>query len=635
MAVAQAEQGWSADLPEPAWSEDDAAAWPWDDEAPEPGPLPPDPLEPVAPDRLPGMAPGPNLARMLAGIDRAAVDEYDLVEMIAGYQRIAAWAQSSMAHLAARLSRRPALNPRSPLPADTATLDVTAEELAPRLGVSRFAARRLVDAGRAFGLRLEDTAVALHEGRIDYPKTCVLVRLLADQPDDVAWEVQQLVLPHAPHQTVTQLERAVSLAVIAVDPHRATARARAARAGRRVDHPRALPDGMASLYAVLPATDAAGLDLALEAAARTARAAGDSRTVDQLRADALALLGHGALEQGFVGVTGSGPAGEPDQGGSRRDRSTDGRPSPAAEPSSSAAPDSPPAEHGPDVPAFDVGNTFLRTPHLPIGTIGGRRAQINVTVPLSVLLPPEVLQDPRAPECQTRGDSCAHCGSVQPPSASPAVTDSLPPRGMADPSPPPGIAGPSPPPGIVDPSPPPGARSPQEQPDAPPPDDLPPDWYPGPTPAEVAVLEGYGPITPDVARALALSGGTWRRLVVDPLSGRLLDVGRTRYRPPAALAEFVRLRDGTCVSPTCSSPARGCELDHVEPWHAGGTTSADNLATACARDHRVKSTGAFRLEHLGDGTFVWTTPSGHRYRRDHTGRVTQLTAPAHTDDPPF
>ncbi|TNC17087.1 DUF222 domain-containing protein [Georgenia sp. 311] len=627
MAVAQAEQGWSTDLPVAAWTDDDAA-WPWDDEAPEPGPLPPDPLDGAAfaPERLPGMAPGPHLARVLEGIDPASLDEYDLVEMIAGYQRVAAWAQSSMAHLAARLSRRPALNPRSPLPGDDTTLDVTAEELAPRLGVSRFAARRLVDAGRAFRLRLEDTAAALHEGRIDYPKACVLLRLLADQPDDVAWEVQQLVLPHAPHQTVTQLERAVSLAVIAVDPHRATARARAARRGRRVDHPRALPDGMASLYAVLPATDAVGLDLALEAAARTARAAGDSRTIDQLRADALALLGHAALEQGFVGVPGSGPAGEPDQDRSRRDRSTDGRPSPAPEPSLSAAPDSPPGEHGPNVPAFDVGNTFLRTPHLPIGTIGGRRAQVNVTVPLSVLLPPEVLQVPRTPACQSRGDNCAHCGSVQPPSAPPVVTDSRPPRGLADPSPPSGVADPSPPPGV---------RSPQELPDAPPPDDLPPDWYPGPTPAEVAVLEGYGPITPDVARALALRGGTWRRLVTDPLSGRLLDVGRTRYRPPAALAELVRLRDRTCVSPTCTSPARGCELDHVEPWHAGGATSSDNLATVCARDHRVKSTGAFGLEHLGDGTFVWTTATGHRYRRDHTGRITHLTAHVHPGDPPF
>ncbi|TFH50888.1 HNH endonuclease, partial [Actinomyces viscosus] len=29
------------------------------------------------------------------------------------------------------------------------------------------------------------------------------------------------------------------------------------------------------------------------------------------------------------------------------------------------------------------------------------------------------------------------------------------------------------------------------------------------------------------------AGGTWRRLVTDPLSGTVIDVGRSRYRPPA------------------------------------------------------------------------------------------------------
>ena len=39
------------------------------------------------------------------------------------------------------------------------------------------------------------------------------------------------------------------------------------------------------------------------------------------------------------------------------------------------------------------------------------------------------------------------------------------------------------------------------------------------------------PVPAVVARALA-AGGTWRRLVTDPVSGTVVDVGRTRYRPP-------------------------------------------------------------------------------------------------------
>lgn len=143
-------------------------------------------------------------------------------------------------------------------------------------------------------------------------------------------------------------------------------------------------------------------------------------------------------------------------------------------------------------------------------------------------------------------------------------------------------------------------------------------------PAEVAELDGYGPITPDVARALAYAGGTWQRLVTDPLSGALLDVGRHRYRPPAAIEDFVRLRDGSCVRAGCSSPARVCETDHVVPWSHGGVTSVATLACLCKREHIVKTSGAFQLHHEGAGSFIWTTPTGHTYRRDHAGRITAL-----------
>lgn len=48
-------------------------------------------------------------------------------------------------------------------------------------------------------------------------------------------------------------------------------------------------------------------------------------------------------------------------------------------------------------------------------------------------------------------------------------------------------------------------------------------------------LAGYGPIPSAVARDLA-AGGTWRRILTDPASGRPLDYGTTHYRPPEHLA---------------------------------------------------------------------------------------------------
>jgi hypothetical protein len=57
-----------------------------------------------------------------------------------------------------------------------------------------------------------------------------------------------------------------------------------------------------------------------------------------------------------------------------------------------------------------------------------------------------------------------------------------------------------------------------------------------------AHLHGYGPITAEVARRIA-ADGTWRRLLTDPASRAVLDVGRERYTPPPDLAEHVIVRD--------------------------------------------------------------------------------------------
>src|SRR5215475_7245761 len=66
-----------------------------------------------------------------------------------------------------------------------------------------------------------------------------------------------------------------------------------------------------------------------------------------------------------------------------------------------------------------------------------------------------------------------------------------------------------------------------------------------------AHLDGYGPITADMASRLASDeSGTWRRLVTDD-TGQLLAYGRTTYRPPANLADHVIARDRTCTFPGC------------------------------------------------------------------------------------
>ena len=135
-------------------------------------------------------------------------------------------------------------------------------------------------------------------------------------------------------------------------------------------------------------------------------------------------------------------------------------------------------------------------------------------------------------------------------------------------------------------------------------------------------LERYGPITAATARAMAVDA-TWRRILTDPVSGQVVDVGTTVYRPPAVLERFVETRDGTCRYPGCNWPASASDSDHVVPF-PDGPTAADNLASLCRRHHRFKHQGSIHPDHSLDkrlqqafpGRLVWTMPTGHTYRVD-------------------
>ena len=126
------------------------------------------------------------------------------------------------------------------------------------------------------------------------------------------------------------------------------------------------------------------------------------------------------------------------------------------------------------------------------------------------------------------------------------------------------------------------------------------------------------------AWALA-AGGTWRRLVTDPVGGTVVDVGRTRYRPPAGLADLVRARDRACVFPTCQTPAERCDIDHLTAWSQGGTTSLDNLTTLCEAHHRLKHTPGWALTRdQASGILSWHTPDKTVYQRHPNGTITRL-----------
>ncbi len=107
------------------------------------------------------------------------------------------------------------------------------------------------------------------------------------------------------------------------------------------------------------------------------------------------------------------------------------------------------------------------------------------------------------------------------------------------------------------------------------------------------------------------------------------------YKPTEKIREHVIVRDGTCVFPWCGRNARHCDLDHIVAYdhdhpEDGGPTSTDNLAALCRLHHRLKTHGRWRYEMTDPGVYVWTSPLGHTYLRDHTGST--ATGRAWPDD---
>jgi len=106
---------------------------------------------------------------------------------------------------------------------------------------------------------------------------------------------------------------------------------------------------------------------------------------------------------------------------------------------------------------------------------------------------------------------------------------------------------------------------------------------------EPATLDGYGPIPASMARKLVADGATsFHRVLTDPRNGAPLEIGRDSYRIPAAMRQWLRLRDGKCPFPGCNNHSLDNEADHLLAWADGGTTGISNLGQPCPKHHRLK-----------------------------------------------
>jgi hypothetical protein len=127
-----------------------------------------------------------------------------------------------------------------------------------------------------------------------------------------------------------------------------------------------------------------------------------------------------------------------------------------------------------------------------------------------------------------------------------------------------------------------------------------------------AALEGYGTIPGSMARQLA-ADGSWRRVLLEPVDGWLLDYGRTRYEPSAKLRDHLLGLGQDCRGPYCN--ARPRQTDHGIDWAEGGPTTARNCNGLCIHTHFLKTAHNFTVTNNADQSVTWTTPAGNSYTK--------------------
>ncbi|MEW1948737.1 DUF222 domain-containing protein [Pseudarthrobacter sp902506025] len=136
---------------------------------------------------------------------------------------------------------------------------------------------------------------------------------------------------------------------------------------------------------------------------------------------------------------------------------------------------------------------------------------------------------------------------------------------------------------------------------------------------EPAMLDGYGPIPPSMARALVAGGaGSFYRVLVDPRDGAPLEIGRTSYRVTGAMRAWLRMRDGKCPFPGCSNNSLDNDADHILAWANGGPTGISNLGQPCPKHHKLRHTTAWKpTPATKNEPPGWTSPTGRHYQSEH------------------
>ncbi|MDQ3114684.1 MAG: 13E12 repeat family protein, partial [Actinomycetota bacterium] len=167
--------------------------------------------------------------------------------------------------------------------------DLVAAEIAPALHLAPVTAAIRIRTAVDLVSRLPDTLAAMCRGDLDKGRVLAIRDATEDLDDALTARVEQRVLPGAVDQTAGELRRALTKAVIAVDPEAAERRRTYAVRDRSVSR-WTRRDGTGAVEAVLSAVDSGEIYDLIDEVARRTKTTQDTRSMAARRADAFVHL---------------------------------------------------------------------------------------------------------------------------------------------------------------------------------------------------------------------------------------------------------------------------------------------------------------------------------------------------------
>jgi len=547
-----------------------------------------EPVPQVLPDGVTSLPPGPALSAVLDGVDLSRLAPADVFEVLSAHHRLVAHHQARLLAALWEAGRLVYGQNVSPL-VRRADLDrFSADEAAFTLRWTAETTQLYQQTAQDLICRLPKVYAALVAGRIDWPKALAFSSRLLLLDDDLAAAIVDKLIDQAPDLTLPKLVDKLRYHVRRADPDSARKRYEHSVADRRV-YANLDEDATAHLGGThLPPGRAAAAFDRIDALARAAKASGDPRTLNQLRADAFLDLLSGTVfdtrpsYDPFTHTADVNTTAEYAQPVPRREAGTEAEAQTPAGAEievpgeANVVPDAPVRRLADENWLAEVGFTdaagrpFTTTPQAwPAGTFAGEWSrggyQPGWISPAGwpVTLAPGV--DPAWAAAFTAATLCS-CGGLRAPVRGGVhLQVKLSTLMCLDDDP--------------------------------------------------ALIPGWGPVIADIARQVAHEQETrppWYWDVTDA-RGNLLHHGHTRRRPTPTEAAFVKARDRTCRAPGCRRPAMSCDLDHRQPWSRHGPSHRANLCAYCPHHHALRHEHGYVTHRIYHGTYLTETGSGRRY----------------------